>query len=196
MMIPISKFIKASKFLKISKFLKTILPLAFFLMLTGQGMAFVQENPAPVDVSSNVDISADDMEANLREDIVVFVGNVLVTQKDLVLKSDRITVFHQGTAGSDIKTTITRIDASGKVELKTPGEKISGTWGIYDIAENIITLGGNVVLEKDTGNIRGKRLQYNLKTGIITFDGDQKDKGRIKGQFKLPKPDKKDDNKD
>lgn len=168
---------------------KTALCLATLLILGGQTIVFAQEKAVPVDISSNVNISADDMEANLREDIVVFVGNVEVTQKDLILKSDRITVFHQGKKGSDTKTTITRIDASGKVQLETPTEKISGTWGIYDIAENIVTLGGNVVLEKDNGNIRGKRLQYNLKTGIITFDGNPKDKGRIKGQFNLPKKD-------
>lgn len=142
------------------------------------------ETKAPVNISKDVSISADELEANLRKDIVVFVGNVLVHQNDLTLNSDRITVFYQD--GDNKNSSISRIDASGSVKLTTLTETITATWGIYDFTDKIITLGGKVTLKRNDGEIKGKRLVYNLETGLITLDGNPKDKGRVKGQFTLP----------
>lgn len=150
----------------------------------------VINNDAPVNVSRDVNISSDDFEANLRKDIVIFVGNVVVRQKDLTLKSDRVTVFYQATENQG--STITRIDASGSVQLTTKTETINSTWGIYDFAEKIVTLGGKVILKRSDGEIEGKRLIYNLETGLITIEGSPKAKGRVKGQFKIPQATKKD----
>lgn len=142
------------------------------------------ETKTPVNVSKEVDISSDELEANLRKDIVVFVGNVVVKQKGLTLNSDRVTVFYQTKKGE--KSAINRIDASGSVKLTTKSETIRATWGIYDFIEKIITLGGKVVLKRHDGELTGKRLVYNLDTGLITIDGENRKKGRVKGQFKLP----------
>jgi len=138
----------------------------------------------PVNVSKSVSINADELEANIRKDMVVFVGNVVVVQEDMTLKSDRVTVFYKKTEKE--KSTITRIDASGSVILTTKSETIHATWGIYDFTDKIITLGGKVVLMRSDGKIKGKRLVYNLKTGLITIEGNPKEDGRVKGQFKLP----------
>ena len=138
----------------------------------------------PVKISKDVDISANELEANLRKDIVIFVGDVVVSQEDLTLNSDRVTVFYQNVAGD--KSSITRIDASGSVKLTTKTETIHSTWGIYDFTEKIITLGGKVILKRDDGEIKGKRLVYNLETGQITIESPPGDKGRVTGQFKLP----------
>jgi len=147
------------------------------------------DTKAPVTVSKDVDISADELEANLRKDIVVFVGNVLIRQEDLTLNSDRVTVFYQNVDGE--KSSISRIDASGSVKLTTKSESITATWGIYDFIEKIITLGGRVILKREDGEIKGTRLIYNLDSGLITIEGSPKNKGRVEGQFTLP--DKKSD---
>ena len=139
----------------------------------------------PVNISKNVSISADELEANLRKDIVIFVGNVVISQEDLTMNSDRVTVFYQKSDKSE--SAITRIDASGSVKLTTKTETIRSTWGIYDFAEKIVTLGGKVTLKRPDGEIKGKRLVYNLKSGMITIENDPKNKGRVTGQFKLPK---------
>jgi len=149
----------------------------------------------PVHISKGVDISSDGLEANLRKDIVVFVGNVIVKQKDLTLNSDRVTVYYQ--KKKDRQSAINRIDASGNVKLATKIETITATWGIYDFIDKIITLGGKVILKRGNGEITGKRLIYNLATGLITIDGMPRNQAgngsheRVKGQFKLPEKSKK-----
>ncbi len=155
------------------------------------------DTQAPVKVSKDVKISADELEANLRKDIVIFVGNVVITQEDLTLNSDRVTVFYQNApqkaAGETNggKSSISRIDASGSITLTTKTESIKATWGIYDFTEKIITLGGKVVLKRDDGEIKGKRLVYNLNTGMITIEGNPKNNSRVQGQFSLPDKKKK-----
>jgi len=142
------------------------------------------DTKTPVNVSKSVDINADEMEASPRKDIVIFVGNVVISQKDLTLNSDRITVFYQKSENG--KSSITRIDASGSIKLTTVTETIHATWGIYDFADKIITLGGKVTLKRDDGEIKGKRLVYNLDTGLIIISGSPESKSRVKGQFTLP----------
>ena len=169
----------------------TIFLLVALLALPGRiAMAQVTANTAldtkaPVNLSKSVDISADELEANLRKDIVIFVGNVVVAQKDLTLNSDRVTVFYQ--KGKKDGSAINRIDASGSVRLTTKTETIHSTWGIYDFTDKIITLGGKVVLKRKDGEIKGKQLVYNLDSGLITIESDPKGNGRVKGQFTLPK---------
>jgi len=136
------------------------------------------------DVKEPVDISADRLEVQQKENIAVFSGNVVVTQTDLVLNSDRITVFYES---KDQGSEINRLDASGKVVLKSATEEISSTWGIYDLVERIITLGGNVELKRENGVIKGNRLQLNLDTGLITLASQDKNKSnRVSGQFTAP----------
>ncbi len=174
----------------IRRIFTALLLVALFTLSGKIAMAQVTANTeldtkAPVNLSKSVDISADELEANLRKDIVIFVGNVVVAQKDLTLNSDRVTVFYQN--DKEDGSAINRIDASGSVKLTTKTETIHSTWGIYDFTDKIITLGGKVVLQRKDGEIKGKRLVYNLDSGLITIESDPKGNGRVEGQFTLPK---------
>lgn len=152
--------------------------------LTVQAQVTSKITTAAPDVSKDVYISALDGEANLKKNIAVYIGDVIVKQRDLTLNSDRMTVFFQGDTYKD--KTITRFDVSGSVKLTTKNETIESTWGIYDVAEKIVTLGGKVILKSKDGETHSERLIYNLKTGVISMEGSVNDGGRITGTFKLP----------
>ncbi len=142
------------------------------------------------DVKNPVDISADRLEVKQKENIALFTGNVVVSQSDMSLVSDRITVFYEGDRKENSSSSISRLDASGNVVMTSPTETIRSTWGVYDFAEKIITLGGNVVLNNADGQIKSPRLQVNLITGQITMDGGRVEGGqnseRVSGQFTPP----------
>ena len=141
------------------------------------------------DVENPVDISADRLEVKQQENIALFTGNVVVTQSDMSLVSDRITVFYQGDREENNTSSISRLDASGNVVMTSPTETIRSTWGVYDFAEKIITLGGDVELSNADGQIKSPRLQLNLTTGQITMDGGRIEGGtndRVTGQFTPP----------
>lgn len=141
------------------------------------------------EVQNPVDISADRLEVKQKENIALFTGNVVVTQSDMSLVSDRITVFYQGDRDKNNSSSISRLDASGNVVMTSPTETIKSTWGVYDFAERIITLGGNVEFNNEDGQITSPRLQVNLATGQITMDGGRVEGGeadRVSGQFTPP----------
>ena len=140
-------------------------------------------------VDNPVDISADRLEVKQKENIAFFTGNVVVSQSDMSLVSDRITVFYEGDREEGNTSAISRLDASGNVVMTSPTETIRSTWGVYDLEEKIITLGGQVVLNNADGQITSPRLQVNLTSGQITMDGgrDEDDNsGRVTGQFTPP----------
>jgi lipopolysaccharide export system protein LptA len=143
------------------------------------------------EVENPVDISADRLEVKQKENIALFTGNVVVSQSDMSLVSDRITVFYQGDREENDSSSISRLDASGNVVMTSATETIRSTWGVYDFAEKIITLGGNVEFNNADGQIKSPRLQVNLTTGQITMDGGRVEGGqtgeRVSGQFTPPK---------
>lgn len=161
---------------------------AFFtvlLLMLANNTAFAQVSALKNhDVKETVDISADSLEVKQKDNIAVFQNNVLVTQKDMKLTADRITVFYEDGEKGEKSSHISRMDASGTVVLTSPTEEIHSSWGIYDLAQKIITLGGNVTLKGGDGVIKGKRLQLNLQTGIISIEGSGN--GRVSGKFTPP----------
>lgn len=157
---------------------------ALLLMLAGNTASAQLSALKDHDVKDMVDISADSLEVKQKDNIAIFQNNVLVTQKDMKLTADRITVFYEDGENGEKSSHISRMDASGKVVLISPTEEIQSSWGIYDLAEKIITLGGNVTLKSDDGVIKGKRLQLNLETGVIAIEGTGD--GRVSGKFTPP----------
>ena len=140
-------------------------------------------------VENPVDISADRLEVKQKENIAFFTGNVVVTQSDMSLISDRITVFYEEDREENNSSSISRLDASGNVTLTSPTETIRSTWGVYDFEERIITLGGKVEFNNAEGQLTSPRLQINLSTGQITMDGGRvegNESGRVSGQFTPP----------
>jgi lipopolysaccharide export system protein LptA len=166
--------------------------IAFIMLFVFAGALSVNAQVSSLkehEVENPVDISADRLEVKQKENIALFTGNVVVTQSDMSLVSDRITVFYQGDRDKNNSSSISRLDASGNVVMTSPTETIKSTWGVYDFSEKIITLGGNVEFNNEDGQITSPRLQVNLTTGQITMDGGRvegEQPDRVTGQFTPP----------
>ena len=167
---------------------KPILALAAALLATG--IAAAQSNISALkghDSKAPVDISADRGEAQERADRVIFAGNVIVKQQELTLRTARLTVAYSNTNGIDIN----RIDASGGVVVTSPSETAKGDFAVYDLNEGLITMVGNVRLERGGSFLTGGRLTIDLDTGRAVMDGGlrgvNQSGGRVTGRFTVPK---------
>jgi lipopolysaccharide export system protein LptA len=135
-----------------------------------------------------VDISADRGEAQDRADRVVFAGNVVVKQEELTLRTARLTVaYSNNNSGVDID----RIDASGGVVITSPSETARGDFAVYDLDQGLITMVGNVRLERGGSFLNGGRLTIDLDSGRAVMDGglrgvNQGGGGRVTGRFTVP----------
>jgi lipopolysaccharide export system protein LptA len=136
-----------------------------------------------------VDVSADRIEVQDRADRAVFVGNVHAVQQDLTLDTPRLTVAYTGgTGGNNVQ--IQRLDASGGVVVKSPSETAKGDIGIYDLNRKLITLLGNVQLNRQDNQVNGQRLVIDLDSGRAVVDGGppgvNSSGGRVTGHFTVP----------
>ena len=138
------------------------------------------------DINADVDVAADRIEVQDREDRAVFIGNVVVRQAGLTMNTERLRIAYVARGGLDIK----RLDASGGVTVSSGGETARGDFAVYDLDRKIITMMGNVRLAQGANQIFGSRLTIDLESGRAVMDGgpagvDQSG-GRVTGRFSVP----------
>jgi lipopolysaccharide export system protein LptA len=162
---------------------------ALSLTLLGSGIALAQDGVSALkghDSKAPIDLSADRAEAQDRADRAIFAGNVIVKQGELTLRTARLTVAYANQNGLDIN----RIDASGGVTVVSPSETAKGDFAVYDLNEGLITMVGNVRLERGGSYLNGGRLTIDLDTGRAVMDGGlrgvNQSGGRVTGRFTVP----------
>ena len=137
-----------------------------------------------------VDVTAERIEVQDRADRAIFAGNVHVTQAELTLDTPRLTVAYSGGQGSNANVQIRRLDAAGGVVVKSPSETAHGDFGIYDLDRKLITLIGNVQLNREQNQVNGSRLVIDLDSGRAVVDGGppgvNQSGGRVSGHFTVP----------
>jgi lipopolysaccharide export system protein LptA len=138
-----------------------------------------------------VDVQADRLEVQDRADRAIFAGNVHVTQAELTLETPRLTVAYSGgQSNGNNNVQIHRLDAAGGVVVKSPSETAHGDFGIYDLDRKLITLIGNVQLNRENNQLNGSRLVIDLDSGRAVVDGGppgvNQSGGRVTGHFIVP----------
>ena len=134
-----------------------------------------------------VDFAAGSIEVQDRADRAVFLGNVHVRQAELTLDTERLTVAYSSGGGIQIR----RLDAAGGVVVRSPSETARGNFAIYDLDKRLITLLGNVQLNRRGSQVNGSRLVIDLDSGRAVIDGGApgvgQSGGRVTGHFTVPK---------
>ena len=165
---------------------KRVASLALAAALVIGGSAYAQEGVSALKGHNSrapIDLSADRAEAQDRSDRAIFAGNVVVRQDELTLRTARLTIAYASTGGIDIN----RIDASGGVVVTSPSETARGSFATYDLETGLITMIGDVRLERDGSSLSGGRLVIDLNSGRATMDGGlrgvNQQGGRVTGRF-------------
>ena len=160
------------------------------LTLMAAGAAGAQQGVSALkghDSRAPIDLSADRAEAQDRADRAIFSGNVIVRQGELTLRTARLTVAYASQDGININ----RIDASGGVTVVSPSETARGDFAVYDLDQGLITMVGNVRLERGGSFLSGARLTIDLDSGRAVMDGGlrgvNQSGGRVTGRFTVPK---------
>ena len=169
-------------------------PALFFapIALAFAAAAFAQQSQGSISAlkghNSNapIDVASDRLEVQDRADRAIFVGNVRVRQAELTLDTARLSVAYSSGQGVQIK----RLDASGGVTVRSPSETATGAFGIYDLDRKLITLVGDVRLQRQGSEINGQRLVIDLDSGRAVIEGGPagvgQSGGRVTGHFTVP----------
>ena len=144
------------------------------------------------DSNAPVDVAADRIEVQDRADRAIFSGNVEVRQGALQLSTARLTVAYARESGIEIE----RLEASGGVILRSPSETARSRFAIYDLDRRLVTMIGDVVLNRGASRVNGARLVLDLESGRAVMDGGaagapgtQASGGRVTGRFTVPRRD-------
>ncbi len=115
-----------------------------------------------------IHIRSEDLEFFYGENRIEYRGKVVVTQGDMTLKSDLLTVFYdnQSSTPESPKTSspqrIKRIVAEGNVEI-TSGERLATSRkAVFNEKKRTVTLQGNAILREGTNQVAGDVVEVFL----------------------------------
>ena len=157
-------------------------------LLALNSAAHGQTRPATADADQPIDINADNLEVQQDKNLAIFSGNVIAVQGQIKLRAEQLRVWYRASADSGSGSaagnngTIIRIDAIDRVFVSSSTETAQGDIGIYEVADQRLTLTGAVVLTRGENVLRGNKLVMNLATGQSKISG-----GRVHGRFVPPK---------
>jgi lipopolysaccharide export system protein LptA len=150
------------------------------LLTTAPALAQRFDSSAPIDVDAGrIDIADDANEA-------LFSGAVVIRQGSLTLNADRVRITY--TKDSAGIPQVQRLDALGNVRLRQDNMRASANCGIYDVNGRLVTLLGNVKMDRGNDHLEGARVVWNLNTRTSSFDARTavNPGGRVTGRFTVP----------
>ena len=168
--------------------------IGFFVTLgVAGGLAYAQ-GLAGHNSNAPVSYAADRIELQDRQKRVVLSGNVRIEQAGLTLNAARTLVDYTD-AGS---LKIQRIMATGGVTVARGNERARGNVAVYDFNRRIITMAGDVHLNRGGDTLNGGRVVIDLRSGVSSVDGRASGSssvtgvpgasgGRVTGTFSVPK---------
>ena len=120
-----------------------------------------------------IQIEADRLEVRDPEKLAIYSGNVKVRQGETLLEAPELRVFYTGeaTAQGAPGSKVARIEASPSVTVSSDDQTASGSRAVLDMAQDLITMSGNVVLTQGPNVVRGERLVVNLRTKQGRMEG-------------------------
>ncbi|MBU6267997.1 MAG: OstA family protein [Sphingomonadales bacterium] len=132
------------------------------------------------DSNAPVNYSADRIELQDKASRVVLSGNVEIRQGDMTLTAPRTTVSYTNEGSLKIQ----RLDAVGGVFVKRGSESARGDVAVYDFNKRIITVVGNVLLDRGGGDVQhsGRMVIDLASRNVVTDSGPG---GRVSGTFSV-----------
>ncbi|MCF1504962.1 organic solvent tolerance protein OstA [Afifella sp. H1R] len=143
-------------------------------------------------------VEADRLEVRDNDKVAIYSGNVKVRQAETVLETAKLTVHYSGNPSESLNgggngankgesggnggkaasnasatpgSSITRIEAEGGVLVTSDNRTATGDRADFEMATDMVTLYGNVVLTEDDNVLRGEKLVVNLKTKQAQMQG-------------------------
>jgi lipopolysaccharide export system protein LptA len=125
------------------------------------------------DSDAPIQIEADQLEVRDEEKVAIYSGKVRVRQGETLLEAPALRVFYQGeaTVAGVPGSQVSRIEAGPGVMVRSGDRTASGDSAVFDMASEIITMSGNVVLTEGENVVRGERLIVNLATNQGRIEG-------------------------
>lgn len=119
-----------------------------------------------------IQIEADRLEIRDPEKIAIYTGNVRVQQGVTTLKTTELRVHYTGEAKDGAPgSAVDRIEAGSPVLIQSEGQTATGDRAVFEMARDLVTVSGNVVLTQGDNVVRGGQLTIDLKSKMARMQG-------------------------
>jgi len=150
----------------------------FSILLTEMPLSAAGDSAAPIQ------IEADRMESSQKENEVLFFGNVVARQADIVIYSDRMAVHYEdsrkdGDAYS-VNQNVREIQATGNTKIVKEDWVSTGDHMTYFADSRKVLLTGNAKAWQDKNMVTGDRIVLYLDEGKSVIEGGTDKKERVK----------------
>lgn len=147
---------------------------AMMTLLAGLAAAQVADAPSATvfggiraNIKSPVEVTSDALSVNQADGTASFRGNVSISQGEMRLKADDVTVVY---AGND-RRRISRLRATGGVTLVNGTDAAEAREASYDVEAGTVTLTGDVLLSQGGNVLAGQKMVVNLADGTASVEG-------------------------
>lgn len=159
------------------------------LFALGVGDLGAQQSPlsSPLSNKEPIQITADALDVDNRNQTFVFSSNVKVVQGSTVITSEKLKVWYKSdsseeAATQDKKSRIRDIEASGNVVILFDGRTAKSDKALYSADNETLTLlGDNATIVDGKNTIRGAKITLYRAKDRITVEGSSK--GRVEAVF-------------
>jgi len=127
--------------------------------------------------AGKVAITGDNFSVDDNVHQATFLGNVVVTNDDIKLTSDKVVASYAQGGG----TNISNFEATGHVKIVTKDQTATGDKAVFDPKAKILTLTGNVIVNSKTGQVHAANLLVDLVKRTSVFSAGKA--GRVTGVF-------------
>ena len=131
----------------------------------------------PVDTSQPIDITSDRVEAYSKENLIVFKGNVMARQKDIVIYADSLeAVMIEGGKG------IEKVIAGGNVKIQQGLRVASCQRAVfYNLDQKVVLTGDPKLLEGDN-IVSGDEMVFDIEQNRVEVKGGPGGRGKARIQ--------------
>lgn len=169
-----------------------IVALVFFLTLPSFTLAAESAAPQEKKAASPIQIEADHMVSNQKENSVFFSGKVEAEQGDVIIHADEMTVYYKSASTlsndtskntADNSRNIQRLWAVGHVEITKEEWVATGDTAEYFEDERKVVLVGNTKVWQDNNLVTGDKFIMYLDEGKSIVERSSKKDERVKAFF-------------
>ena len=113
-----------------------------------------------------IDITSTRLNADLKSHIVVFEGNVVAKQGDVIVYCDTLTAYYD-----EKNKDVTKIIATGDVKITRKDMIATGHNAVFDNVKKLLTLTGSPRIWESKNIIEGTKIVFYLGTDRVFVEG-------------------------
>jgi lipopolysaccharide export system protein LptA len=139
----------------------------FGLVSTTHGQEAKEAKKIKGDMKQPIQITSDMLEAFNDKRLVVFSGNAVAIQGDVIIRSDKLLIYYKKAASEgrpkeakDVEPAgdLERIEAKGRVNVTKGNRVATGDEAVFEQDAQKIVMTGNAVMQEGKSVIRGHKI--------------------------------------